>query len=83
MGEAVGLILKGISLEYVKEINEEKYQQLVSVMPFLDQYNLFIRAKNLGIMFRPEDFTVDELYILSEIHEEIEKYHKGKTNGHR
>ena len=82
MDEAANLILKEIPLDYVKEtIGEEKYDQIAEMFPYMQSFNIFMQAKNLGIMFRPEDISIEQLNMFSAIQDIVTKYLKEKTDG--
>jgi len=72
-----------VPLEHVKELNEDKYYEMMGHMHHLISFNLFMTAKNLGIQFRPEDFDVEQIAIFSLIHERAAKFLKGRENGKR
>jgi len=70
-------------LEYVKEINEKRYYKLKSNMIYLQKYNIFIMAKNLGINFSPSDISIEDLHIFNTIQTAINEVNEGKNHGTR
>lgn len=80
MGDAVDIILNKVPLEHVKDINEDKYYEMMGEMHHLLSFNLFMTAKNLGIQFRPEDFDVEQVAMFSLIHERVSKHLKDKKH---
>jgi hypothetical protein len=70
--------LRKIPIEDVREFSEEKYEELIPLLPELQSFNIFILSKNLGIAFRPEDLTIDQLYTFSEIESAVSQHFKEK-----
>ena len=70
----VNLIRQGISLEDVKGLSdgEFRYKQFEEFFPYIELYNNVINAKELGVVFSPNDFTQKEVRILSTINREME-----------
>lgn len=49
----------------------EKQKELDNLAYHLHQYNVFVRARNLGIKFGPSDVSIEDLNIFSVIEEKI------------
>lgn len=68
--------MRGISPETLRDGTERmdsKVDKLNSVSSWLVRYNVFTKAKNMGVKFGPTDVNVEELDIFAEIHSFIEK----------
>lgn len=48
---------------------------------WLQQYSLFVKAKNIGIKFGTHDLTVEQLNTFTIIKDQIEELDKKKNNG--
>ena len=61
-------------------IGEERVRETVSMTVWIDNYNTFMKAKNLGIKFSPNDLNIEQLEIFSIINETM-LTHESKTQG--
>lgn len=59
--------------EHVKEVNPKRYNELIEFMPFIQSFNIFMMAKQIGISFRPTDLDIEHVAVFSFMHERLEK----------
>ena len=66
-------------------ITPEKFAEINAVNSWISKYNVFMKAKNLGINFGPKDLDIEEINVFSIIHEAVEKSpkEKGKKHGNK
>lgn len=71
----MNLIKQGIAIEDVKYLKdgEEKYNNMLEFLSYIDLYSSVITAKEIGVVFHIDDFTRKELKIFSVIHNELNK----------
>lgn len=75
--------------EFDNENLRQKQKELDKLAIHLHQYNVFVKARNLGIKFGPSDISIEDLNIFSIIEEKINEIRDkerskngGKTTTH-
>jgi hypothetical protein len=59
-------------------MTSERLDEILKVQYWLNQYNLFTKAKNLGVNFGPTDLTIDQINYFTIIKEKIDDLDKDK-----
>ena len=72
---------KGIPFDHIKEVNEQRYYELMEFRPYIQAFNVFVMAKELGITFAPTDLDIEQVTVFSTMNEEITKNQKRGSDG--
>lgn len=73
--------LRGIPFDHIKEVNEKRYYELEEFRPYIQAFNVFMMAKELGVTFSPTDLDIEQVTVFSAMKEEISKNQAGGANG--
>jgi len=57
----------------IREISEDSFSRILEIEPYIEQYSIYVEAKNIGVRFSPNDLTIDQIKMFSAIREEVEK----------
>lgn len=58
------------------DLGEVKYEEMVEAWRYIDEWNIFNMAKDLGIKFGPHDIDIERLLIFDIIKETLEENEK-------